>query len=268
MSSYLGMRSDRPLSIGDASRAGLRSHTDTALQDDYLHRRPFLAFSIMTNRAGKRTARICIAALSIGAAVGIGTFVAIPMADADAAATHGTDTSATAAIDTLTETDATESARRIVPDGFSDAYYTPDTQGGLLVDPDGDCSSPIPLPAEFDTACKAHDLGYDLIRFGSAAGAPSIAAARKELDARLAIEMNRSCTDRSGIGSRTSCYALAEIASGAVKFNSWRQSYGSPAPEPALPYLIAGAVVAGTAAAGLTTAAASAPRRARRGTSS
>ncbi|MDJ0391995.1 hypothetical protein QMK17_01445 [Rhodococcus sp. G-MC3] len=197
----------------------------------------------------------------IGAALGIGATVGIPAADAEAPTSIRT--AATVAIDALTSSSA-EDARTSIPAGFAGAFYSPTIENGLLVNPDGGCSSPIPLPHEFDTACKAHDLGYDLLRFGSAAGAPSTREARKALDTQLAERTHDTCTSRSGIGSRTLCYTLSTVASDAVEFNSWRQRFAAPSPEPMLPYLIASGLGVGALMAASCSVSIAAPLRAER----
>ncbi|WP_174565492.1 hypothetical protein [Rhodococcoides yunnanense] len=210
----------------------------------------------MGNRAGIHTARIGIGVLAVGALVGIGATFAPPPAGADATPVRVSE--AEIALDALTGHGA---AQAVIPAGFTEQYYVPAVEEGLLVNPGGGCSSPIPLPAEFDVPCKAHDLGYDMLRFGHSAEVT--ATARRELDARLSDRMHDSCTTRTGIGPRTACFVMAEIATAAVSFNSWRQHYGSPDPEPALPYLLAGGLGAGLAALVLPTLSITAPRTSR-----
>nr|WP_296767744.1 hypothetical protein [Rhodococcus sp. (in: high G+C Gram-positive bacteria)] len=213
---------------------------------------------------GPRAGKLGTAMTVVAAALVIGATVGVPAADADAEAQTQSlpRTSTTVAIDALTGT-SNEDARASIPSGFVDSFYSPTIQNGVLVAPDGDCSSPIPLPSEFDTACKAHDLGYDLLRFGSATGAPSTRDARRELDARFAETTHDSCSSRSGIGSRTVCYAMSEVAAGAVEFNSWRQHFRTPDSEPMLPYLVTGSLVGVALLAASCTASAVAPRRRR-----
>lgn len=112
--------------------------------------------------------------------------------------------------------------------------YRPSTMDGLLVDPGGDCSSPVTLPAEFDTACKAHDLGYDLLRYADQRGEPLGPWARQALDATLDRQMHQACAARVDSFSRARCDAMASIANTAVDLNSRRQDYGAPVVEPLL----------------------------------
>ncbi|MGA9873107.1 MAG: hypothetical protein WBQ44_18435 [Rhodococcus sp. (in: high G+C Gram-positive bacteria)] len=206
----------------------------------------------MKHRSGNWPVRIGIGALVAGALFGIGAVTSTPRADAaDAAdAALGLVNAAhpgasTVAIDALDTTGA-HAAAALIPSGFTAKFgYTPTIANGMLVNPNGGCSSPVPLPTEFDNACKAHDLGYDLLRFGEAADSPFLAQNRKNLDALLGRTMHRSCDDRGTLASRTACHLVAEIAATAVELNSWRQGYHAPAPEPGLPYLLAGAIGAG-----------------------
>ncbi len=119
----------------------------------------------------------------------------------------------------------------IPPDFVTSFGYRPSTVDGLLVDPRGDCSSPVTLPAEFDTACKAHDLGYDLLRYADQRGEPLGPWARQALDATLDRQMHEACATRVDPFSRARCDAMASIANTAVDLNSRRQDYGAPVVE-------------------------------------
>ncbi|MEV0106275.1 hypothetical protein AB0H42_08025 [Nocardia sp. NPDC050799] len=109
--------------------------------------------------------------------------------------------------------------------------YAPARVDGMLVAPHGSCSSPVPLPAEFDTACKAHDLGYDLLRYADHTGAPLGPWARQELDRTLAERMHTACARRPQPLPRARCAVMAEAAGIAVDLNSMRQDYGVPVVE-------------------------------------
>ncbi|MBH0781383.1 hypothetical protein IT779_34445 [Nocardia sp. NEAU-351] len=129
--------------------------------------------------------------------------------------------------------DLTGGAVRItLPTDFVEsAGYLPEIVDGLLVNPGGDCSSPVPLPSEFETACKAHDLGYDLLRYADRAGAPLGPWARQAIDAAFDRRMRGACDTRVGETSRAGCFTMAEIADTAVDLNSRRQHYGAPVVE-------------------------------------
>lgn len=119
----------------------------------------------------------------------------------------------------------------IPPDFFASFGYRPSTMDGLVVNPQGDCSSPVTLPPEFDTACKAHDLGYDLLRYADRRGQPLGPWARQALDATLDRHMHEACATRVESFSRARCDAMATIANTAVDLNSRRQDYGAPVVE-------------------------------------
>ncbi|UGT63808.1 hypothetical protein [Nocardia asteroides] len=119
-----------------------------------------------------------------------------------------------------------------VPQGFSEHFgYRPALLDGLVVRPDGDCSSPVTLPTEFELPCKGHDLGYDLLRFADQRGAPLGPWARRDLDAALTAHMHRACDVRPDEFSRTRCHFMADVASGFVRANSRRQDFGAPVVE-------------------------------------
>lgn len=122
----------------------------------------------------------------------------------------------------------------VIPADFAERFgYRPVVADGLLVDPDGGCSSPVTLPGEFETACKAHDLGYDLLRYADAQGQPLGGWARQALDATLAVHMHEACAAREDGFSRARCNAMASIANTFVDLNSRRQDYGAPVVESA-----------------------------------
>lgn len=119
-----------------------------------------------------------------------------------------------------------------IPGDFAVRFgYQPAVVDGLLVNPDGDCSSPVTLPGEFEHACKAHDLGYDLLRYAGERGQPLGGWARQALDATLATHMHESCETRADAFSRARCNTMASIASAFVDLNSRRQDYGVPVTE-------------------------------------
>lgn len=131
--------------------------------------------------------------------------------------------------------------------------YQPRVQSGLLGAPAGGCSSPVPLPREFDPACRQHDLGYDLLRYADAKGQPLPPSARRALDARLERQARAACRERTNPVRRATCTTWAGIASAAVQFNSWRQHDGVPGSESPRSLLAAGGL--GVAGAGTATLA-------------
>ncbi|WP_285649634.1 hypothetical protein [Actinomycetospora sp. NBRC 106375] len=105
---------------------------------------------------------------------------------------------------------------------------------GMLLDPGGGCSSPIALPAAFDDACRAHDLGYDLLRYANRRGAPLGGWARAALDRQLARDLAAACTETfatRGVVDLTRCHVVAGLADVVVAANSWRQGWSVPVVE-------------------------------------
>ncbi|MDZ7932529.1 hypothetical protein [Rhodococcus sp. NPDC076796] len=142
-------------------------------------------------------------------------------------------------------TESADTAALTIPDDFGSVMgYRPRVQDDMAENPHGDCSSPVPLPSDFDSACRAHDLGYDLIRYAAATGTTVDPQWRRSIDAQLEERMHAACTDRADDGPRQVCDAAASVAAAAVDVNSWRQSFGAPVAEPALPFASVGAGIA------------------------
>lgn len=121
----------------------------------------------------------------------------------------------------------------------SDLGYSPAAESGIWVNPDGDCSTPIPIGSYgFATPCRSHDLGYDALRRAAADDGDLGTWARLGLDARLYADLLEVCSDER-------CRATATLYFGAVTANSIRQGYRSPTEEPVLPWVILGVVVVG-----------------------
>ncbi|GAA1070461.1 hypothetical protein GCM10009648_00160 [Tsukamurella spumae] len=116
---------------------------------------------------------------------------------------------------------------RSIPAGFA---YTAVAGPGYAINPHGDCSSVVPLPADFDVPCKAHDLGYDLLRHADATGRPLGAWARRLIDDTLAERLSAACGARP-VQQRRQCADVAGIAVLAVRANTWRQHDGPPRAE-------------------------------------
>src|SRR5690606_32670261 len=110
---------------------------------------------------------------------------------------------AAAATVTALVQDDTATATELFPDDFATVMdYAPVTEPGLtadevLADPDGGCSSPVPLPEVFEPACRIHDLGYDLLRYARDTGGELGSQARRDLDAQLARNLRASCRTSS-----------------------------------------------------------------------
>jgi hypothetical protein len=188
----------------------------------------------VSNNAVRHPARLSpqTARRAATAAAGFAAVVSLLSAPAADAAGPAPRPAAAAAVRALT-TPGTVAA--IPADFRAVAGYTPARVDGMLVAPHGSCSSPVPLPAEFDTACKAHDLGYDLLRYADRTGAPLGPWARQELDRALAERMHTACVQRPQPLPRARCGVLAEAAEIAVDLNSMRQDYGVPVVEDFVP---------------------------------
>ncbi|WP_433265091.1 phospholipase A2 [Actinosynnema sp. CS-041913] len=111
------------------------------------------------------------------------------------------------------------------------------------IDPNGGCSGPAgDTEWDFGVGCRAHDLGYDLLRYAEHKGRPLPPEARKSLDARLSADMHGQC-DLNPRGSAGQCHAVARLYAAGLEFNSWRQRWGPPGHEPVLAWGFGSAVV-------------------------
>ncbi|NQE91558.1 hypothetical protein [Nocardia terpenica] len=182
----------------------------------------------LAGKTSRRVLRRGAAALAVAATVAATTAAFTPAASASVTAPAENAT----ARDAVTDLTGAHPWSVALPDDFAaDAGYRPVMENGLLVDPDGACSSPLPLPHEFDTACKAHDLGYDILRYADHAGQPLGPWARQAVDAALEQRMHAACTTISDDLDNLRCQTLATIATTAVDLNSRRQNYAPPRPE-------------------------------------
>jgi hypothetical protein len=112
-----------------------------------------------------------------------------------------------------------------------------------VVDASGGCSGPAgDTEWDFSAGCRAHDLGYDLLRYAEAKGHPLGQDARKALDDRLAADLHMQCRINPR-GAEESCHAVAETYALGLKFNSWRQRWGPPGHEPVVAWAFGSAVV-------------------------
>jgi hypothetical protein len=123
-----------------------------------------------------------------------------------------------------------------VPAGFEDLLgYVPVPEEGTLINPKGGCSTPGGVgPDTFDTACRAHDFGYDVLRYAEETGTRVGPRARFDLDRRLYADLLQTC-------ETLSCGTTATVYYTAVTLNSIRQGYAAPRTEPIIPW--AGTVV-------------------------
>jgi len=114
--------------------------------------------------------------------------------------------------------------------------YRPVRVGDGWGAPDGACSAPTgPTRYGFADACRAHDLGYDLLRYAARTGEPLGPWAREAVDAAF----GRALADRcAALDGALGCRAVAAVYHGVVVANSWRQDWRDPRPEPALPWIL------------------------------
>lgn len=112
-----------------------------------------------------------------------------------------------------------------------------------VVDASGGCSGPAgDTEWDFSAGCRAHDLGYDLLRYAEAKGHPLGPDARKALDDRLAEDLHTQCRANPR-GAEQTCHVVAETYALGLKFNSWRQRWGPPGHEPVVAWAFGSAVV-------------------------
>ncbi|WP_244332183.1 hypothetical protein [Gordonia polyisoprenivorans] len=130
-----------------------------------------------------------------------------------------------------------ESVLRVLPTDFEAVMgYRPLLENGYPANPDGGCSSPIPLPERFEPACRTHDFGYDLLRYAQRTGHPLGPWARPALDHMLIERMHAACHDPV-------CSAAAELSRVGLALNTWRQYSGPPAPSESMTTIAASTAV-------------------------
>ncbi|WP_208297582.1 phospholipase A2 [Actinophytocola oryzae] len=111
------------------------------------------------------------------------------------------------------------------------------------VHPGGGCSSPWGATRwDYSVGCKAHDLGYDLLRYAAAKGQPLSPDMRERLDDRLSQDMHAQC-HYNPRGSAKACEVVADIYTAGLVVNSWHQRWGPPRNEPVGPWSIAMIVI-------------------------
>lgn len=166
------------------------------------------------------------------ARVGIAAVLAVSgsAAPVAAAVASGTSNTGSAAVTVARQlADGTDAAQMDVPENLVDELgYRPVAEDGFLVDPEGACSSPVGLPTSFTPACRAHDLGYDLLRVIDRNGDAVPVGLRHDLDDRLVGRMSDSCG--TGVGG-AGCRVVAQGAGAALWLNTERQGEGAPVKE-------------------------------------
>ncbi|MEU7782985.1 phospholipase [Amycolatopsis sp. NPDC049159] len=109
---------------------------------------------------------------------------------------------------------------------------------------DGGCSTPWGddnTKWDYAVPCKAHDLGYDLLRYADRKGHPLGPEVREALDDRLSYDMHHAC-DLNPMNSALTCRVVASFYSAGLVVNSWHQRWGPPVGDPIGP-MVAGVLV-------------------------
>lgn len=106
-----------------------------------------------------------------------------------------------------------------------------------VINPDGSCSVPGEgQPFDFAVACKAHDFGYDMLRYAARTHSALPATAREDIDNRLSSDLHNQCLTTGEMpATRASCDATVEVFRAGVGFNTWRQTYDAPMDQSGLP---------------------------------
>ena len=109
---------------------------------------------------------------------------------------------------------------------------------------DGGCSTPWGddnTKWDYAVPCKAHDLGYDLLRYADRKGHPLGPEVREALDNQLSHDMHHAC-DLNPMNSAGTCRLVASLYSAGLVVNSWHQRWGPPVGDPIGP-MVAGVLV-------------------------
>jgi hypothetical protein len=111
------------------------------------------------------------------------------------------------------------------------------------VHPGGGCSSPWGATRwDYSIGCKAHDLGYDLLRYAESKGQPLAPELRERLDDRLSQDMHAQCRYNPR-GTPQTCELVADVYTAGLIVNSWHQRWGPPRNEPVGPWSVAMIVI-------------------------
>ncbi|KZB83809.1 phospholipase A2 [Amycolatopsis regifaucium] len=112
---------------------------------------------------------------------------------------------------------------------------------------DGGCSAPWGddnTKWDYAVPCKAHDLGYDILRYAERKGHPLGQEARTALDDRLSADMHTACVINP-MDSRGTCEVVASLYTAGLVLNSWHQRWGPPVGGDPLGPMIVGVLVIG-----------------------
>ncbi|HVV13914.1 phospholipase A2 [Amycolatopsis sp.] len=185
------------------------------------------------------------------ALVGFGFVASRAATPADQGPPTGGAAAAQRAIEALTHPGPQPSALSLLPADFT--QVTGVVPGALqardgttrAVHVDGGCSTPWGddnTKWDYSVPCKAHDLGYDLLRYADKVGHPLGPEVRASLDARLSADMHNACRINPMDSPRT-CNVVASLYSAGLKVNSWHQRWGPPVGDPIGPMLAGVSVI-------------------------
>jgi hypothetical protein len=145
------------------------------------------------------------------------------------------DRAADAAIDSITASQLPSNPLSAIPSDFSRVMGYAPTIGHLAngeaiaVNPRGGCSViGGGRPFDVDVVCKAHDLGYDLLRYAHRQGRDLGPGARRMVDAKFGQDLTTQCNSSYRGVVAGACDVMATSFEAGVGFNSWRQGFGAP----------------------------------------
>jgi hypothetical protein len=139
------------------------------------------------------------------------------------------------AINTITAPVVPADVLRHIPADFSRVMGYEPTIGRMAdgtpiaVNPNGGCSViGGGRPFDLDVPCKAHDLGYDLLRYAHREGADLSPRARHLVDDKFGSDLFAQCGTLYSGAESGACDLMATSFDAGVGFNSWRQEFGAP----------------------------------------
>ncbi|TVT38812.1 phospholipase [Amycolatopsis rhizosphaerae] len=185
------------------------------------------------------------------ALLGFGFVTSRPTAPPDQVRLTGGAAAAQRAIDALVHPGPQATALSLLPADFTQVTgivpgAIPGRDGTVrAVHVDGGCSAPWGddnTKWDYSVPCKAHDLGYDLLRYADKVGRPLPSSARASLDARLSADMHAMCRINPN-GSAHTCQLVASLYTAGLVVNSWHQRWGPPVGDPIGPMLAGIAVI-------------------------
>ncbi|MCU1683344.1 MAG: hypothetical protein JWQ81_4083 [Amycolatopsis sp.] len=184
--------------------------------------------------------------------LGFGMVASRPPAPPDQGPPQGDVLAAQNAIEALVHPGPAPTALAKLPPDFTAVMgVTPGILGAKdgtvrAVHTDGGCSAPWGddnTKWDYSVPCKAHDLGYDLLRYADRKGHPLGPEVRAALDNRLSADMHATC-GLNPMNSETSCQVVASLYSAGLVVNSWHQRWGPPVGDPLGPMLAGVAAIA------------------------